>query len=269
MTIYVTYITIYSGNKLPPFYIGYTSKDKFLKGYRGSVSSKKYKSIWNEELKINPHLFKTKIIKEFDNKKDALLHEEKIHIALNVDTNPLYINMIKSRHYWTNVGGYKLTEEQKENRRWDEKRKKSQSKVTSERNKSIWSCYTEDQKRKRCVNISNSLKGKTTHNKGKKRTNKEKEKISCETKKAMSDNKLRSHLSKKAKERGIVKICCLECKKVVTAPTFKQHIDKHDGIKRIYITDGVKCRKILESEEIPEGWVKGRLKNKNNQSSDG
>lgn len=262
MTIYVTYITIYSGNKIPPFYIGYTSKNKILKGYRGSVTSKKYKKIWNEELKSNPHLFKTRVIKEFYNKKDALLHEEKIHVMLNVDKNPLYVNMIKSRHYWTNTGGYKLTDEQKQNRKWSEERKKAQAKITSERNKNVWDSYTKSQKKQRCDNISNSLKGKTAHNKGKPRTDKEKNKISNNTKKAMDNKDLRSHLSKKAKERGIVKICCLECKKVITAPTYKEHMDKHDGIKRIYITDGVTCKKILESDEIPKGWVRGRLKRK-------
>jgi hypothetical protein len=53
-TIYCTYLTIYSGNKLPPFYIGSTSVNRISNGYHGSVSSKRYKSIWLEELKTNP-----------------------------------------------------------------------------------------------------------------------------------------------------------------------------------------------------------------------
>lgn len=261
MTVYVTYLTIYSGNKLPPFYIGYTSKDKIAKGYRGSVQSKRYKKIWDKELRSNPALFKTIIIKEFNNKKDALLHEEKIHVMFNVDINPLYVNMRKSGHQFTNVGGYKLTDKQRENRKWSEERKKNQSKITSENNKKIWKSYTKEQKQRRSKKISNSLKGRIAHNKGKPRTQSEKETISQKTKKAMSDEKLRAHLSEKAKARGITKICCLECRKVVTASTYKAHIDNHDGIKRIYINDGISSTKILESDKIPDGWSRGRLKN--------
>lgn len=45
--LYCTYLTVYKGNKLPPFYIGYTSVDNILnKSYRGSPESKKYKSVW-------------------------------------------------------------------------------------------------------------------------------------------------------------------------------------------------------------------------------
>ena len=60
--IYCTYLTVYSGNKLPPFYIGSSSIDIINNGYRGSVSSKEYKQIWKTELKNNSHLFKIMII---------------------------------------------------------------------------------------------------------------------------------------------------------------------------------------------------------------
>ena len=56
--IYCTYLTVYTGNKLPPFYIGSTSVDNISKGYRGSVLSKNYKSIWKQELHSHPDLFK-------------------------------------------------------------------------------------------------------------------------------------------------------------------------------------------------------------------
>ena len=93
MNIYVTYLTIYSGNKLPPFYIGSSTIEKINNGYRGSVKSKKYKSIWKQELKENPHLFKTKIISKHTNRKEALEKEDYIHRKLNVVKSPLYINM--------------------------------------------------------------------------------------------------------------------------------------------------------------------------------
>ena len=60
--IYCTYLTIYKGNKLPPFYIGSTSVDKINTGYHGTVSSKKYKDIYKQELITNPQIFKTKIL---------------------------------------------------------------------------------------------------------------------------------------------------------------------------------------------------------------
>jgi hypothetical protein len=62
MSTYCIYLTIYLGDKLPPFYIGSTSIEKVKKGYCGSVTSVKYKHIWKSELKHNRHLFKTYII---------------------------------------------------------------------------------------------------------------------------------------------------------------------------------------------------------------
>lgn len=266
MTIYVTYITIYQGNKLPPFYIGYTSKEKISKGYKGSVRSKQYKDIWDSEIKNNPHLFKTKIIKEFDSRIEAVLHEEKMHVQFDVDKNPLYTNMIKSRHYWVNKGGYKISEEKRQNMKWgdDKERVEKQSIETSKRNKEVWESYSEDQRKARSKRISESKKDQPAHNKNVPRSLNEKEAISYGTKKAMDNEKLRKHLSKKAKNRGINKICCLECKKVLTAPTFQAHIEKHDGIEHIYVHNGNKQLKIRKGiDEIPEGFVRGRLFKRN------
>ncbi|UNY41130.1 homing endonuclease [Klebsiella phage KP185] len=80
--MFVTYLTIYEGDKLPQFYIGSTSKKKFLNGYHGTVVSKKYKEIYNKELKDNPHLFDTCIIEEFPTRKEATaceLRYQKLH----------------------------------------------------------------------------------------------------------------------------------------------------------------------------------------------
>lgn len=89
---FCTYITIYSGNLLPPFYIGSTSISKIQEGYRGSVSSKKYRYIWNDELKHHPELFITKIISIHNNRKEALDKEIFLHNQLRVHKNDLYIN---------------------------------------------------------------------------------------------------------------------------------------------------------------------------------
>lgn len=89
---YCTYVTIYSGNKLPPFYIGSTSTERIENGYRGSVSSKKYKNIWNSELKINPQLFKTVVLTLHDDRKLATERELRFQKQLNVINHPMYIN---------------------------------------------------------------------------------------------------------------------------------------------------------------------------------
>jgi hypothetical protein len=90
--MYCVYLTIYTGNKLPPFYIGSTSLKKINKGYKGSVMSEEYKHIWNTELKIHPNKFKIKILSFHEKRKDAYIKEEKFHRYLKVNENPLYAN---------------------------------------------------------------------------------------------------------------------------------------------------------------------------------
>lgn len=91
--MYCVYITFYKGNKLPPYYIGHTNIDKINKGYCGSVKSKKYKNVWNQELINSKHLFVVKILKHFENKNDALFYEEYLQRKYAVHKNPMYINM--------------------------------------------------------------------------------------------------------------------------------------------------------------------------------
>lgn len=92
------YLTIYTGNKLPPFYIGSTSIERIRKGYMGSVRSKKYKDIWKSEIRNHPELFKVKIISIHDKREDALLKEEKLHLLLQVSKSPMYINESIASH---------------------------------------------------------------------------------------------------------------------------------------------------------------------------
>lgn len=92
MTIYCTYLTIYRGNKLPPFYIGYSSVNKVMNGYHGSVKSRKYKNIWENELKESPQLFYTRILSEHDTIGEAKAKETKLQKYVNAHKNPLYIN---------------------------------------------------------------------------------------------------------------------------------------------------------------------------------
>lgn len=97
MSIYCVYLTVYRGNKLPPFYIGKTTTANISAGYRGSVSSKQYKSIWVDELVNSPNLFTTKIIKTFTNRIDSSEYELSLLRHFNAHKNPMYINM--------NIGG--------------------------------------------------------------------------------------------------------------------------------------------------------------------
>lgn len=89
---YAVYLTIYKGNKLPPFYIGSTSVHKINNGYRGSVTSKLYKSTWKSELINNPNFFETVIIKKFKTRQEAINYEVAIQEKLDVIHNDLYTN---------------------------------------------------------------------------------------------------------------------------------------------------------------------------------
>jgi len=90
--IYCVYITLYRGNRLPPFYIGSSSVERIHSGYRGSVRSKEYKQIWNEEIKNSSYLFETKIISLHSTRREATEKELKIHLLLDVVNNKLYSN---------------------------------------------------------------------------------------------------------------------------------------------------------------------------------
>ena len=91
--IYCTYLTVYTGNKLPPFYIGSTSVDNINKGYRGSVSSEKYMDIWKQEIASHPDLFKTIILTRHETRQEAMEREVVFQEAFTVARNPMYINM--------------------------------------------------------------------------------------------------------------------------------------------------------------------------------
>ena len=93
MSIYCVYLTCYSGNKLPPFYIGYCKTENIAKGYNGSVLSKKYKSIWDSERKLFPENFKTKILFQFLTKDEAIEKEQKLQLLVRAHKNPMYTNM--------------------------------------------------------------------------------------------------------------------------------------------------------------------------------
>lgn len=91
---YCIYFTIYLGSKLPPYYVGSTKVVNISKGYRGSVSSAEYKSIWKAELRVNPHLFRTYIIPDqyADTQKEILDLEYKWQKIFDAVKSPLFVN---------------------------------------------------------------------------------------------------------------------------------------------------------------------------------
>lgn len=101
---FCVYLTIYTGNKLPPFYIGSTSIKQINDGYLGSVSSNEYKEIWNEEKRNNPNLFKIKIVSIHNSRVDAYKKEQKLQKLLNVVSSPLYLNKIYALERHDNTG---------------------------------------------------------------------------------------------------------------------------------------------------------------------
>lgn len=91
--IYCTYLTVYTGSKLPRRYIGSTTVKRIEEGYNGSVLSKMYKNIWRQERIDNPHLFKTRILNRFKTSSEALEAELALQIKYNVVKSSSYINM--------------------------------------------------------------------------------------------------------------------------------------------------------------------------------
>lgn len=90
---YCVYITFYRGTKLPPFYLGSGKTKEVLAGfYHGSVRSKEYESTWKQELKDNQHLFESKVLCTFTNRKQATYKEGKLQKQLRVNKHSMYTN---------------------------------------------------------------------------------------------------------------------------------------------------------------------------------
>lgn len=89
---YCVYITHYHGNLLPQNYIGSSTIQRIENGYHGSVRSKKYKLLWEQEIKQNPYLFETFIISTHYTRQEAIYKELKLQKIFNVVTNKSFIN---------------------------------------------------------------------------------------------------------------------------------------------------------------------------------
>ena len=92
--MFCVYLTVYKGNKLPPFYLGSTNLE-FITGqkkYLGSVSSKALLPIWKSEKKHNRHLFKVRIISLHRTREEAYLAEDRLLRKRNAVNSPFYMN---------------------------------------------------------------------------------------------------------------------------------------------------------------------------------
>jgi len=89
---FCTYITMYSGDLLPKWYIGSSTIERIKKGYNGSVCSKKYKEIYDNEQIHHKNLFKTRILSIHSTRLEAVAEELRIQKLHNVVTNKKYFN---------------------------------------------------------------------------------------------------------------------------------------------------------------------------------
>ena len=153
--MYCIYLTIYHGNKLPPFYIGYSTVKKVKNGYRGTICSKLYKDVYRQELENNPHLFKTFVISKCETQADALKRESFFQRHFQVHTNPMYMNMAISGELnsITETDQYRKYASKKFKERWNDpiererliaastaaKQKKSYRTKMTNNNKNRWS----------------------------------------------------------------------------------------------------------------------------------
>lgn len=182
---YVTYLVTYSGDKLPKYYIGSTSKEKANSGkYFGSICSNKYKEIFLNEKKYNIHLFKIKILSTHLNRKDAVSEELKLQIKYNVVNSNNYMN-----ESLASVNGFFGRDVSGKNHPMYGKKhsEKTRNKLKIARSKRI---ITEETKRK----MSESSKGRKLSDEHKRKLSESNQglKRSDKTKKKISESKIGS-----------------------------------------------------------------------------
>ena len=96
---YCVYITIYSGSKMPSNYIGSSTVKALINGYRGSVRSKRYKDIWEQEIRNNPDLFNIQIISLHHTQREAIYKELTLQRMFNVVKSYDFINQSYAQPY--------------------------------------------------------------------------------------------------------------------------------------------------------------------------
>ena len=89
---YCVYITTYVGSAMPGRYIGSSSVNRVRNGYRGSVRSKKWCSVWENEVKNHPEYFHTEILSVHQTRQDALAEELRLQVLMGVVKSTEWIN---------------------------------------------------------------------------------------------------------------------------------------------------------------------------------
>jgi hypothetical protein len=90
---FCTYLTVIYYEDLPFMYIGSGKTKDVLSGkYKGSVTSKQYKNIFNKLKKESPHLIHSEIINQFESREEAFAEEIKLHAMYDVAKCPVFMN---------------------------------------------------------------------------------------------------------------------------------------------------------------------------------
>lgn len=104
--MFCVYVTEYLGEqKIPKYYVGSSSVKNINEGYKGSVTSKKWKHFWNKEPSKN---FKVTIISKHSTRLEALEKEYEYQKQNDVVKNPLWFNKsyaIKNGFFGRDVSG--------------------------------------------------------------------------------------------------------------------------------------------------------------------
>ncbi|AKE44688.1 HNH endonuclease [Sinorhizobium phage phiM9] len=108
------YVIIYLGDKMPPFYAGFTRVSNMIDGYHGSVSSEEWEEIWRSEINQHPQLFRRKIIRTFSTKKEASDFEIEFLTHFDARRSHLFVNKTNgAKNFCGNIEGNKHSEETK------------------------------------------------------------------------------------------------------------------------------------------------------------
>lgn len=215
---FVVYKVTYSGNNLSAkYYIGSTQKSKIDKGYRGSICSKKWHSKYYDELEKHPNLFNVEILSEWNNRKDAINEELRLHKFYDVVKSDLFFNeslACPNGFFGRDVSGENnpaygrewsnerraAFSKLKKGKKWTKKQRESQSKVKRKGKDNPWygQKHTDETKEK----MSNPRINKEgCKNNGKGNTNRKGAKLTEETKEKLRKANIGKKHSAETKEK--------------------------------------------------------------------
>lgn len=224
---YCVYITFYRGNKMPLFYPGSgRTVDVLDRKYFGSPKSKRYSQIFKQELKDNPHLFESKVLCTFTDRKQATYKEYRLLKQLNVIKNSLYINQAlpaPNGFFGMENGGDLHPHYGKRGEKCF-------------RFGRIWSQEIKDKMRNSQIGDKNHMFGKISPMRGRNMSNESKNKMSISAK----------------NKPPITEHTRIKLGKIIS--------ERNKG--RFWITNGEVNRFVVANSEIPQGWTKGAKRTK-------